>query len=284
MARTRVGIGMGGLAAFALGFIANFWAVTGTVAAQEAGELFRDCEACPQMVVVPAGSFTMGSPGTEDGRYDDEEPQHRVTVDYEFAVGVYEVTFDEWDTCALTGGCRGHFPQDSGWGRGERPVIRVSWEDAQAYVEWLSRTTGEQYRLLTEAEWEYVARAGTQTTWYWGEAESGQCRYANGSDASAPCSDGYRNTAPAGSFEPNALGLYDVLGNVWEWTADCWNDSYSSAPNDGSEWQTGNCSVRMLRGGSWLTAPSTLRSAQRGRTHAGNRHTDLGFRVARTIN
>ena len=135
MDRTGVGIGVGGLAAFALGFGANFWAVAETVAAQEAGELFRDCEACPQMVVVPAGSFTMGSPGTEDGRYDDEEPQHRVTVDYEFAVGVYEVTFDEWDTCALTGGCRGHLPPDSGWGRGERPVIRVSWEDAQAYVE-----------------------------------------------------------------------------------------------------------------------------------------------------
>lgn len=162
-------------------------------------------------------------------------------------------------------------------------MIRVSWEDAQAYVEWLSQTTGEQYRLLTEAEWEYVARAGTRTAWYWGEAESGQCRYANGGDTAAPCSDGYPNTAPAGSFEPNALGLYDVLGNVWEWTADCWNDSYSDAPDDGSEWQTGNCSVRMLRGGSWLTAPSTLRSAQRGRTHAGNRHTDLGFRVARTI-
>ena len=284
MAKTGVGIEVGSLAAFALGLGANFWAVTGAVAAQEAGERFRDCETCPEMVVVPGGSFTMGSPGTEDGRYEDEEPQHRVTIDYQFAVGVYEVTFDEWDTCALLGGCRGYWPPDAGWGRGTRPVIRVSWEDAQAYVEWLSRTTGQQYRLLTEAEWEYVARAGTRTAWYWGEAESGQCRYANGSDTAAPCSDGYRNTAPAGSFEPNALGLYDVLGNVWEWTADCWNDSYSDAPNDGSERQTGHCSVRMLRGGSWLTAPSTFRSAQRGRTHAGDRHPDLGFRVARTMN
>ena len=284
MARTGAGIGVDGLVAFVLGLGANFWAVTGTGAAQEAGGQFRDCEVCPEMVVVPGGSFTMGSPSTEVGRYDDEEPQHRVTIDYKFAAGVYEITFDEWDACALMGGCRNHSPRDSGWGCGGCPVISVSWEDAQVYVEWLSRTTGEHYRLLTEAEWEYVARAGTQTAWYWGEAEPGQCRYANAGDTSAPCSDGYQNTAPAGSFEPNAFGLYDALGNVWEWTADCWNDSYSDAPNDGSARQTGNCSVRTARGGSWLTAPSTLRSAQRGRTQAGNRHTDLGFRVARTIN
>ncbi len=288
MASAGAGIGVDGLVALALGLGANFGAVGGSVAAQEAGDVFRDCEACPEMVVVPAGSFVMGSPSTENGRYDNvepiwEEPQHRVTIDYQFAVGVYEVTFGEWDVCALSGGCRGHLPPDSGRGRGRRPVIRVSWEDARAYVEWLSRSTGNQYRLLTEAEWEYVARAGTRTARYWGEAESQQCRYANGLDTSAPCSDGYENTAPAGSFEPNALGLYDILGNVWEWTEDCWNDSYADAPNDGSARDSGNCSVRSLRGGSWLTAPRVLRSAQRGRTHAVNRHTDLGFRVARTI-
>ena len=285
MAGTSAGIGVNGLVASVLGLGASFWAMAGTVAAQEAGEVFRDCGACPEMVVVPPGSFIMGSPSTEDGRYDDEEPQHRVTIDYEFAVGVYEVTFEEWDMCALSGGCRvGHLPSDSRWGRGRRPVINVSWEDAQAYVEWLSRTTGEQYRLLTEAEWEYVASAGARTARYWGESESGQCRYANGLDTSGPCPDGYRNTAPAGSFDPNAFGLHDVLGNVWEWTQDCWNDTYVGAPTDGSAWASGNCSVRSLRGGSWLNAPTVLRLAQRGRTHADKSHVDLGFRVARTLN
>ena len=290
MARAGAVFGMNGLVAFALGLGTSLWAVTGTVAAQEAGERFRDCEMCPEMVVVPGGSFMMGSPGTEDGRYVDddvnwEDPRHRVTIDYEFAVGVYEVLFTEWDLCALGGGCRvGHVPSDAGWGRGRRPVINVSWEDAQAYVQWLSRTTGERYRLLTEAEWEYVARAGSETARYWGESQSEQCRYANGLADSVSCTDGHRNTAPVGSLDPNAFGLHDVLGNVWEWTEDCWNSTYEDAPTDGSAWESGNCAVRSLRGGSWLTAPSTLRSAQRGRTHAGNRHSDLGFRVARTIN
>ncbi len=283
MAKTSAGIGVGGLIAFALGLGASCSDITGSVAAPRAGEAIQDCEVCPEMVVVPASSFTMGSPGTENGRYDDEEPQYRVTINYEFAVGIYEVTFDEWEACVRGSGCRGHLPSGSGSGLGRHPVTNVSWEDAQAYVEWLSRTTGEQYRLLTEAEWEYVARAGTRTARHWGESESEQCRYANGRDAAVPCSDGYANTAPAGSFDPNSFGLYDVLGNVWEWTEDCWKDNYSDAPNDGSARQTGNCSVRLARGGSWLTAPRALRSAARGRTDAGNRHTDLGFRVARAI-
>ena len=283
MTRTGAGIGMGGSIAFALGLGASCSVVTEPVAGQRAGEAIQDCELCPEMVVVPAGSFTMGSPGTENGRFDNEGPQHRVTINYEFAVGIYEVSFDEWEACTRDGGCRGHRPSGSGWGLERRPVIDVSWDDTQAYLEWLSRTTGEQYRLLTEAEWEYVARAGTRTARYWGESESEQCRYANGADTAVPCPDGYANTAPAGSFEPNAFGLYDVLGNVWEWAEDCWNDSHSNAPSDGSARRTGNCSVRLLRGGSWLTAPRALRSAVRGRTNAGNRHTDLGFRVARTI-
>ena len=146
------------------------------------GTVFRDCAACPEMVVVPAGSFMMGSPTSEEGRYDDEGPRHRVTIGSPFSVGVYEATFAEWDGCVRAGGCGGYRPEDEGWGRGSRPVMNVSWEDAQEYVRWLSRETGQRYRLLSEAEWEYVARAGTQTARYWGESESGQCRYGNGYD------------------------------------------------------------------------------------------------------
>ena len=141
--------------------------------------------------------------------------------------------------------------------------MRVSWEDAQQYVRWLSRETGETYRLLSEAEWEYMARAGTQTERYWGDDASRQCSYANGDDDDVECSDGHEGTAPAGSFRANAWGLYDVLGNVWEWMEDCWNGDYSGAPTDGSAWRTGDCSLRVLRGGSWGEIPRFLRSACR---------------------
>ena len=260
------------------------------------GERFSDCATCPEMVVVPAGSFMMGSPESSSDARPRERPQHRVTIGYAFAVGVYEVTFAEWDACVAAGGCGGYRPEDEGWGRGSRPVIHVSWEDAREYVRWLSRETGEEYRLLTEAEWEYVARAGTATARYWGERETGQCRYANGYDRTgqaeliftwdpASCSDGYVHTAPVGLFEPNGFGLYDVLGNVWEWTQDCWNESYSGAPADGSAWSSGDCSQRVLRGGSWGNAPRDLRSAFRGRDSARDRDNRyLGFRVARTMN
>ena len=172
-------------------------------------------------------------------------------------------------------------------------MTNVSWEDARGYVRWLSRETGEEYRLLTEAEWEYVARAGTQTARYWGESESEQCRYANGRDRSlgapltsdwdpAPCSDGYVRTAPVGMFEPNGFGLHDVLGNAGEWTQDCWNESYSGAPADGTAWSSGDCSERAYRGHTWGDYPWALRSANRGGLPAGFR--GIGFRVARTIN
>ena len=248
------------------------------------GDVFRDCAACPEMVVVPAGSFLMGSPESSEEAYSDERPQHRVTIESPFAVGVYEVTFAEWDGCVRAGGCGGYRPEDVGWGRGSRPVMNVSWEDAQEYVRWLSRETGQRYRLLSEAEWEYVARAGTQTARYWGESESGQCRYGNGYDDTAPCPDGYEYTAPVGSFQPNPFGLYDVLGNVWEWTEDCWNYDYSGAPPDGSAWGLGDCSPRVLRGGSWSYWPRSLRSAYRLGGSAGDRYDFNGFRVARTIN
>ena len=257
------------------------------------GGRFRDCANCPEMVVVPSGSFMMGSPGGESGRYDNEGPRHRVRIGYRFAVGVYEVTFGEWDACASAGGCGGYRPDDRGWGRGNRPVMNVSWNDAQGYVRWLSERTRERYRLLSESEWEYTSRAGTTAARYWGESSRDQCHYGNGADETArrhesgwtvaPCDDGYYRTSPAGNYEPNAFGLHDVLGNVWEWTQDCWNDSYAGAPADGSAWGRGACANRVLRGGSWLSTPRFLRSADRNRNTAGTRDSIIGFRVARTF-
>ena len=253
------------------------------------GTKFRDCPGCPELVVVPSGSFRMGSPASEEGRWDWEGPVHGVTIAEPFAVGVHEVTFGEWDACVSAGGCDGYRPIDRGWGRGNRPVIRVNWDDARAYVDWLSGETGESYRLLSESEWEYAARSGTSTARYWGESESGQCRYANGADASTDfdwrtgCDDGYSRTAPVGSFAANVFGLHDMSGNVWEWVEDCWNGSYSGAPRDGSAWESGNCSARVLRGGSWADDPGGLRSASRGRLETGDRGSFNGFRVARTL-
>lgn len=253
--------------------------------AQVVARKFQDCSVCPEMVVVPAGSFMMGSPPSWKGRYVvNENPRHRVTIESPFAVGLYEVTFAEWDACVTAGGCGGYSPDDMGWGRGRLPVMKVSWEDAQRYAKWLSEETGETYRLLSEAEWEYVARAGTQTDRYWGDEDSDQCFHANGNDRSFDCWDGYYNTAPVGSFRANGFGLHDMLGNVWEWTEDCWNDDYSGAPVDGSAWRAGNCSTRVLRGGNWITWPTNLRAGFRLRNLAGFRFFYFGFRVARTLN
>ena len=224
---------------------------------QRVGGKFRDCSECPEMVVVPSGSFMMGSPGVEKGRDDDEGPRHRVRIDYRLAVGVYEVTFAEWDACVSAGGCGGYRPDDRGWGRGNRPVINVSWEDAQSYVRWLSNKTGKSYRLLSESEWEYVARAGTTTRYNWGNEIGHNRANCDG------CGSRWDNekTAPVGAFSANAWGLHDVHGNVWEWVEDCWNDSYTGAPADGSAWESGDCSERVLRGGSWFYVPRNLRAA-----------------------
>ena len=268
-----------------------------------AAGVFRDCLVCPAMVEVPARSFLMGSPTSEEGRWNDEGPQHRVTISSPFAVGVYEVTFGEWEVCVREGGCED--VGDQGWGRGKRPVHGVSWHDAQGYVRWLSHKSGQQYRLLSEAEWEYVARAGTERARYWGETADAQCRYANGIDAafiqarmeadstyrpsggSMLCSDGFDGPAPVGSFKPNSFGLHDVLGNVSEWTEDCWNDSYVGAPTDGGTWPIGDCyhlSVRVVRGGASGAVLRFLRSAQRSGDQAGVRYRYHGFRLARDIN
>jgi len=241
---------------------------------------FKECANCPEMVVVPAGKFSMGSPASEPGRFGDEGPQHTVTIARRFAVDRFEVTFDQWDACAADGGCNGYKPSDEGWGRGRRPVINVSWDDANAYVAWLSKKTGRSYRLLSESEYEYAARAGTQTAYPWGNAvgtKKANC-HACGSQWDA------RQTAPAGSFAANRFGLYDMVGNVREWTEDCYHDSYSGAPTDGSAWTEGaNCYNRVVRGGSWLLAPAFLRSASRYWFAADYRLRYLGFRVARTL-
>ena len=198
-----------------------------------------------------------------------------------FAVGKHEVTFGEWDACVGDGGCRGHRPDDEGWGRGNRPVVNVSWEDARGYVGWLSRKTGKEYRLLSESEWEYVARGGTQTEYWWGD-EIGGGR-ANCDGCGSRWDD--EKTAPVGSFRANGFGLYDVHGNVWEWVEDCSHGDYRGAPTDGSAWTSGgNCTDRVLRGGSWYLTPGFLRSANRGRYSTGLRGNDLGFRIARTLN
>ena len=177
--------------------------------------------------------------------------------------------------------------------RDSHPVVCVSWNDARAYVRWLSGETGESYRLLSESEWEYVARGGTQTRYHWGDSSSSQCRYANGADMSAKkhnsgwtvadCDDGYYRTSPVGSFAANAFGLHDVHGNVWEWVQDCWNDSYAGAPGDGSAWESGECSLRVLRGGSWSSFPWLLRAANRNGDVTGVRDGYAGFRVVRTF-
>ena len=243
------------------------------------GTTFRDCPECPEMVAVPAGSYLMGSPPDEEGRTDLEGPIHKVMIFEPFAVGVYEVTFDEWDACVSGGGCGGYRPDYDEWGR--RPVVEVSWNDAKAYVEWLTGKAGKEYRLLSESEWEYVARAGTRTRYWWGD-EVGRNR-ANCAGCESPWDT--LHTAPVGLFSPNAFGLYDVHGNASEWVEDCWNDNYHGAPVDGNAWTSEDCDpdLRILRGGSWMHAPELLRSAFRDRSPTGIRSDNFGFRVARTL-
>ena len=247
-----------------------------------------DCPQCPEMIALRGGSFTMGSPDNEPGRDSDEGPQRRVTI-APFAIGKTEVTFAQWDACVSAGGCS-HRPDDKGWGRGARPVMRVSWEDAQEYVGWLSRQSGQSYRLPSEAEWEYAARAGTTGRFSNNGDEGDLCSIANHADTSTnydwrntACSDGFgEQTAPVGSFAANPWGLYDMHGNVWEWVQDCWHDSYRGAPTDGSAWMSagnGDCSRAVLRGGSWFGHPEDLRSADRFWDPRGSRTTASVFEL-----
>jgi formylglycine-generating enzyme required for sulfatase activity len=271
---------------------------------------FKECADCPEMVVVPAGSFTMGSPGGEKDRSSDEGPQHTVTIGRQFAVGKLHVTVDQFGafvkesgyqtstTCAkwLSGNSDGSWRYPGFVQEGSHPVVCVSWDDADAYATWLTKKTGKPYRLQSEAEWEYAARGrtspGAYPRFWFGNDEKDLCRYGNVADQRArdekvlswgvACNDGYAHTSPAGHYEPNAFGLYDMVGNAWQWTADCYYDSYNGAPVDGAAWTAGNCSYdHVVRGGSSDEFPTYLRAASRSRGTGQNN--GIGFRLARTL-
>ena len=289
----------------------------------EAGDVFRDCPHCPEMAVVPSGSFAMGAPPSEEARLPDSaKPVHRVTIRGAFAIGVHEVTRGEFGRFASATDyrpseveCRSILEDTDDAMRRDRrkrswrspgfsqtdshPAVCVGWEDVQAYVAWLSRETGEDYRLPSESEWEYAARAGTATRFHWGDGSAPQCRYANGADltfgkhvgleqydpgSAADCDDGYFRTSPVGSFEANAFGLHDVHGNVSEWVQDCWHESYAGAPGDGSAWMRDYCILGVRRGGAWNSGPNNLGAAVRGLVpDVIPSSVALGFRVARAL-
>jgi formylglycine-generating enzyme required for sulfatase activity len=240
------------------------------------GSEFKECsKGCPTMIVVPAGKFTMGSPDGERGRSEDEGPHHAVTFAKPFAVSRTAVTFVEWDICVAAGACP--YVSDNAWGRGDQPVILVSWGEAKDYVGWLRRMTGKDYRLLTEAEWEYAARAGSQGRYSFGDDEAKLGDYAWFSENSD------HRTQPVGKKNPNGFGLRDMHGNVWQWVEDCYAESYDDAPADGSAVRSGDCSQRVIRGGSWFDIPVVLRSASREGTSAVLRDGNIGFRVGRML-
>lgn len=253
------------------------------------GTTFKDCANCPEMVVVPAGAFMMGSPETERGRDRHEGPQHKVSIEKNFAVGKFEVTFQQWDDCVREGGCSTK-PDDNGWGRGRKPVINVSWSDAKEFVAWLAKKTGKPYRLLSEAEWEYAARA--QPKWNptpppFSTGPTIDYRQAN-YDANFTYGRGnggiYRQkTVDAGSMQRNAFGLHEMHGNVWEWVEDCYKNTYEGAPTDGSAVKGETCKLRVLRGGAWNYNPTALRAAYRYATFPELRVNMAGFRVARSL-
>jgi formylglycine-generating enzyme required for sulfatase activity len=261
------------VAAFVLGF-----GVAGSALAAESddqrlpGELFRDCSECPELVIVPSGEFDMGSTAKPT-----EQPVHHVSIVKNFTIGRRDVTFVEWDRCVAQSGCKFN-PPDQGWGRGDRPVTDVSWDDAKEFVAWLSKMTGKSYRLPSEAEWEYAARGGSTTPYWWGKdvgTGHAQCAECGGSENG--------KTVPSGSFRPNAFGLYDTAGDAAEWVEDCWNSTYRSAPNDGSAWTHGDCSLRVLRGGSFADKAAAVRSSARFRYDEDVRYYANGFRVARDL-
>lgn len=252
--------------------------------------LFKECDLCPVMAVVPAGRSLVGSPAHESGRSANEGPQQAIVVGQPFAVGRSEVSFEEWLACVAEGGCNSYRPGDYGWGYGKRPAINVSWTDAKAYVEWLSRKTGATYRLLSEAEWEYAARGCTSAScastpfWFGAEIVPTRANYDwrfsyNGSPRALPP----RRTVDVDTSEPNAFGLLHVHGNVSEWVEDCWNPTLAGLPADAAARATGDCNSRVVRGGSWADEPKDVRLAKRNWEVAGERRAQIGFRVARAL-
>lgn len=276
------------------------------------GARFRECDACPQMVVLPSGAFRMGSPQDEPGRAADEGPAREVHIPRPFAISRHEISLREYsaflrDTGYPVGGnCitdrRRPFDwqpdanttlRDPGFAQGEdHPVVCVSWHDAKAYVDWLNARVSGAYRLPTEAEWEYAARAGAQTAYFWGPDVDAGCAYFNGPDETArekypqipfaKCSDGALNTAPVGSYRPNGFGLYDMTGNVNEWIDGCATADYSALSVDGRD-GPGDCARRIVRGGSWGTIPRQQRSAERIRYSPETRDDSIGIRVVRSL-
>jgi formylglycine-generating enzyme required for sulfatase activity/uncharacterized caspase-like protein len=251
---------------------------------------FKECEGCPTMTTMPAGSFTMGSPAGEPQRSSDEGPQQQIVLRRPFAVGRSEVSFEEWSACVAEGGCNAYRPGDYGWGMGKRPVINVSWADAKAYVKWLSEKTGAPYRLLSESEREYVTRGCTSPAcpstpfWFGKEISPARANYDwrysyDGSAKAQP----QRRTVATDASEANPFGLLHVHGNVREWVEDCWNPSLAGLPNDGAPRLTGDCSSHVVRGGAWSDEPKDLRSAKRSWEVVGERRAEIGFRVARTL-
>lgn len=239
-------------------------------------QFLRDCDACPEMVIVPPGEFLMGSQRGVPGHQAREGPQRSVSVGQPFAIGRYEVTFAQWDACVEAGGCS-HRPNDRDWGRGNRPVIYVSWEDAQEYAAWLSARTRHRYRLPSEAEWEYVARAGASGDYWWGD------QLIQGMALCGNCIEKGDVTSPVGSFLPNPFGVYDVHGNVREWTQDCWNGTYAGAPADSIAWVTGECDKRVMRGGAWDRPAEEIRLAFRNGEDRQLRSGKGGFRLVRAL-
>lgn len=299
-------------------------AAKGTAPPASPPGVLRDCPSCPELVVVPAGEFLLGTSGDARERDADrgESPPLPVSISRAFAIGRYEITVAEFRAFAtaanyaLAGDCR--VASDGAWVRlpdrswtapgfpepqaDNEPVVCVSWDDAKAYVDWLSKATGKVYRLPSETEWEYAARGGTTTARYFGDRDSDEdtvlsvaCDYANVYDASsvtelpfpypsARCRDGRTYTAPVGSFKPNAFDLYDMIGNVREWVRDCYTASYAGRPADGRAWEwAGGCELRAVRGGSWASRPADSRAAARGAEPQGQRQSDLGFRVVREL-
>ncbi len=269
------------------------------------GQTFKECRNCPEMIVIPAGTFTMGSPADEPERRDNEH-QHMVTIPRPFAVGRTEVTWDQWEACVRDRGCDGIAveaalrskengepnPDFKDWGRGTRPVVGVSWFDAQTYVGWLNRKTGgdDVYRLLSDAEWEYTARAGTTTAYPWGAAiDHNHGNFGLSGHELGPKAEGrdqwLAETAPVASFPPNAFGVYDMHGNVFEWIEDCYEVDRAHAPEDGAADKQGNCATRMFRSGSFISNPYMHRSAKRTAPYPSTRRgrNYLGFRVAKTL-
>lgn len=253
------------------------------------GRTFKDCDVCPLMVSLPSGNASLGAGETEDGARPNEKPKRPVTFSDMFAMGVHEVTFSEWNACVTNGGCRTR-PRDNGWGGGKRPVINVSWDDAQSYVTWLSGKTGMTYSLPSEAQWEYAARAG-KTDIYVGGSLTALCAFANGASnesglafANKACTDPASDrTMPVGTLSANAFGLKDMIGNVAEWTLDCNTLNLKDAPTNGRADQRGSCGQRSVRGGSWFSGPADMRYASRLMQRRGDSNDFTGFRVVRKI-